>query len=377
MIARMPDLGLIRALSAMLVVLIAVSIFHPSASVAGAPSADAKAAAAYEAVTAGVAKTKAEADKARAEATKTRHDDSVLARVLTVLAPVLTAIIAAGGLLLTARTAVAERRDARAAADQATQDTEVKRFDERFAAAAEKAASDHSADRRAGAVLLGSMAREQGQLSDQAINLLLALLQFESSETDDGTVRLLVLALERALKDHDGEKELLSSRFSFTHLRVPRINLAKVNLTGADLAFSTLKDVDLTSANLERSRSVRLRLGRGAKLHGTRLSHCKWQHLVAPQAQFQRATLVGAELRHASLHQADFYLARLQEADLRDAQLTGARFQQADLRDTNFAGARFDDTALQSVLKAKGWESARWDDKDRERLEPLRVNAAP
>lgn len=334
-----------------------------------------------------LSKLRAERDKARAETRKIARDNNGLWRLLGILAPMATALIAAGALVVTVKKNLDDReqeREARRATEhsaalQRKQDREVqsatetaaavRRFDERFEAAAAAAAGDRVAQRRAGAVLLGSMTQGPGELPDQAINLLLALLQLEEAETDAGTTRLLVRALERALKVPSGAPPV-AERFTLTHLRAPGVNLSGLDLTGVDLAFSVLESADLRSSILEKSRAVELKLPK-AQLQHARLSHCEWFRLHAPGAAFQDATLVGSELREAVLPRADFFKAKLVGADLRGATLDGAKFQQSDLDGARLRPARIDDGALATVVKAHNWRSAEWDDVVRVRLEQI------
>lgn len=327
-----------------------------------------------------LAKLKAEGAQARAEAAKVKRDDSDTWRAFGILAPMLTAIIAAGGLFATVKKNLddrekerIDRRDTRDKERQdrltAEKDAEVKRFDERFAAAAAAAAGAQVAQRRSGAVLLGSMVSGSSDLSDQAINLLFALLQAEETETDAGTTRLLVRALGRALKT-TATTVPLAERFFFTHLRAPDFDMSGLDLTAVDLAFSQFQDIDLRGATLERSESVELVIPR-ARLERARLSHCQWFRLDANHAKFQEATLVESQLRHANLSRADFFKARLPGADLRGANLRGAKFQQADLTRARFRGVGIDDPAIATVVKARGWREAEWDAAVLTKLEAL------
>ena len=283
----------------------------------------------------------------------------------------LTAIIAAGGLFATVKKNLddrekerTDRRDTRDKERQdrltAAKDAEIKRFDERFAAAAAAAAGAQVAQRRSGAVLLGSMVHGSNDLSDQAINLLFALLQVEETETDAGTTRLLVRALGRALKT-TATTVPLADRFFFTHLRAPDFDLSGLDLTAVDLAFSQFHDVDLRATILERSESVEMGIPH-ARLERARLSHCKWFRLDAHHARFQEATLVESEVRHANLSRADFFKARLTGADLRGSNLRGAKFQQADLTGARCRGVVIDEPAMATVVIARGWQEAEWDE---------------
>jgi Pentapeptide repeats (8 copies) len=98
------------------------------------------------------------------------------------------------------------------------------------------------------------------------------------------------------------------------------LDLAKINIKGADLRTLSLDHAHLEDSILEAVDFYGASL-RGADLRGTRLSGA---HLR--QANLEKATLVGADLRDASLRDA-----RLRKANLLGAKLQGATLIGADL----------------------------------------------
>ena len=98
------------------------------------------------------------------------------------------------------------------------------------------------------------------------------------------------------------------------------MDLAAVNLSGANLADAFLEKADLTNANLD-----------GANVRF---------------AILDQATLTGASLHEADLTGASLYEANLSGADLRGAVLRQASFTGANLTSANLAGAKnFDENA--------------------------------
>ena len=106
------------------------------------------------------------------------------------------------------------------------------------------------------------------------------------------------------------------------------------NLTGIDLRWSVLTDVDLT---------------RG------RLKYAKFQHSDLSNGRFRGAKLFGAYLDTSCCENADFRGAHLVEAWLRSARLVsarldGAHLERADLTGANLTNARLTGATLGSAI---------------------------
>lgn len=97
---------------------------------------------------------------------------------------------------------------------------------------------------------------------------------------------------------------------------VDGVDLANIDLSGAEIRDSSFKRTNLEGAVL-------------ARVDGRR-------------AKFVSARLVGADLSGANLVEADFTNADLTGAKLVDADLRGARFFRAILRQADLSGARVD-----------------------------------
>lgn len=123
---------------------------------------------------------------------------------------------------------------------------------------------------------------------------------------------------------------------------------ARVTLRGADLRGRSLRSVNLSGADLERTDFG------GADLANSTLRAALLGGAVFDRALLEEADLAGANLRFASfrecvlegadLQAADLWGAKLGEvdadkADFRGAQLEEADFQEADAREADFRGA--------------------------------------
>lgn len=322
-------------------------------------------------VKAGLRQAQAETKKAEAETKKAEDDDGWGWRALPFFGPFLTALAAVVGLFLTVRKAGTDRRDAfeREARERADtrESTEVERFDERFAKAASGLSSASPGEQSGAAVLVASMVREKREaLSDQALQLLLVSLQ---TPHDEACERLLRSALERFTQA--APYRVVGSRGQatggFAHLNTSYLKLPGLELPGLDLAFATLRKAEFHGANLSGCLGYEARLEE-ADFRRANLPGAQWVRAQARGARFQQATLTRARLHQADLSDAKFYRTDLRRANLRQAVLVGAQFEGATLEKADFHGAVFDEKALQSILKAEDWRSAKFDSAVESRL---------
>jgi uncharacterized protein YjbI with pentapeptide repeats len=115
-------------------------------------------------------------------------------------------------------------------------------------------------------------------------------------------------------------------------------DLAKANLSGADLREAHFGKANLSEANL---RDANLR---HAHLDGANLSGATLHRARLENAHLNSAILHSADLLSAQLHQAF-----LQSADLREARCVLANFSLAVLRNANFSGAHLGHCDLSSA----------------------------
>lgn len=102
-----------------------------------------------------------------------------------------------------------------------------------------------------------------------------------------------------------------------------KADLSGANLWGADLSGTNFKGADISETDLSGANLRR------ADLRGVNLS----------RANFRRANLSEADLRGANLSKANLSKANLRATDLSETNLTGANFRNADLREANFNNA--------------------------------------
>jgi len=342
-----------RVASTLVTTLIAVAVAFPAAATAANEGLQR-------------AKLKAEVAKLKAETEKAEHDDGAWVRGLGLSVPLVTALIAAVGLVLTAKKAVAEAKEQRLSREQTQRLADTQRFDDRFAAAVAGAASDKVAERRASAVVIESLIREtEVQDSEQAINLLLALMQ--ADEPDDVTARVRGRALERLIKERAGTS---ARELDLKHVRARGVNLGGVDLTGVEFGFAHLEGAFLDRIELERSKGYGLVLD-GASVKNAKLGLIEWASAQAVGTHFDGSRLTGAKLRRADLRGADFYRCRLTNADLSEADLRDTLFNDATLTGADFHRAIFNETALRSLLRARDWPKAQFDGEVRRRLQAM------
>jgi uncharacterized protein YjbI with pentapeptide repeats len=152
---------------------------------------------------------------------------------------------------------------------------------------------------------------------------------------------------ERATRPDVQAAMTVIGRRDITHDSGP-IDLANVNLSGADLRGAELANANLIGANLTRAVAIQANLAganlrnadlaradlSGADLHGASLTSTRLLEAFMPGAD-----LLGAHLQQADLTGASLNVAVLTSAHLRGANLTGAKLIQADLAGADLTGA--------------------------------------
>jgi uncharacterized protein YjbI with pentapeptide repeats len=113
-----------------------------------------------------------------------------------------------------------------------------------------------------------------------------------------------------------------------------QIDLANVNLTGADLRGKELANANLIGANLTRTIAMQ------ANLAGANLRNANLTEADLTGANLNSASLTDAKLPEAFMPGADLRSAHLQRADLTGTSLTGTVLTGAHLRSANLRGAK-------------------------------------
>jgi uncharacterized protein YjbI with pentapeptide repeats len=109
-----------------------------------------------------------------------------------------------------------------------------------------------------------------------------------------------------------------------------KMNLSRLNLSGADLSSADLSGANLNDADLS-----------GASLSGADLSGASLSGADLSGASLRVAFLSGADLSDANLRVAFLSGADLSDANLRGADLSGAFLVRTQALKTNFTGANF------------------------------------
>jgi uncharacterized protein YjbI with pentapeptide repeats len=135
------------------------------------------------------------------------------------------------------------------------------------------------------------------------------------------------------------------------------------DLAGANLLGTTLNEVDLTGANLEKANlrgadwndvdlsgaSLAGANLAGADFTGSLLSDVNLAGASLQRCSLALANLSGANLTNANLTEANLTNANLSDANLTDANLTGADLQGAGLVRTKLAGVKWDNANVKQA----------------------------
>jgi uncharacterized protein YjbI with pentapeptide repeats len=156
---------------------------------------------------------------------------------------------------------------------------------------------------------------------------------------------------------------LVSSYFYNASLR--GANLERSVLDGVDFTFADLEGASLLSAALLRGGATNVtapnfnqaNLG-GADVRFATLRNANFREAVAVGALFEATDLsyagfTAVDAAGADFTDANFSNAVLWDSDLRDAQLFGATFTGADLKGASFAGAQVNQSAFAGMQRSK------------------------
>jgi uncharacterized protein YjbI with pentapeptide repeats len=289
------------------------------------------------------------------------------------LAPLAAALAAAAGVLVTLGRQLSEQAQQRRAEVHEREVENLRRFDDAFTRVVANLGADSPALRVSAAVSLPTFLRpEYREVHDQVLSIAVANVK-KAINQPEPVQRILVRVIEQALRARmqpiaDSDRGFL---LDFSRTFLERANFSGLDLTRADVAFATLRNADLTDANLFRLLGREVDLG-GSRLSRANLGEARLQGAKAQGAQFHDSKCVSARLENSDLSGAEFYRAEMQEAHLEEAILTGATFRGANLNNAYFAGATFDDKARRTIAKgAVHWRDAHFDPADLAALEAL------
>lgn len=162
-------------------------------------------------------------------------------------------------------------------------------------------------------------------------------------------------------------------RLDLSACRLLNVRLPGIDIDWANLKGASLVDGYLVNASLRRIRADRADM-RNLKCSKANLWKARLPDANLSGANFGGATLIHTHLERANLNGCNFRSAKLQGAHLEGANLNGARFEQANLKDVSFRGAHLDDVAKRSIVLAREWRTARFDEKVRNELTEMEKN---
>lgn len=242
-----------------------------------------------------------------------------------------------------------------------------RRLDEKFSSIIKDLGSENRSLKVSAIVSMMTFLREEySDYHEQAYSILLSNLKIEQ---DDECNRLLVQVFEKAVRMYLRKVEKFGEK---NHLDFKNTCLYGIDLEGLNLAYIDFAWADLRYANLRKSDLFRAK-GLDATLEnvsftGARMREARLKEANLQNAHFHDTKLHSSNLKGTNLINAQFYRAELQSAHFENADLRGATFKQANLNDTYFYGATISSDTLKSILRARNWEKAHFDDGVHEEL---------
>ncbi len=321
-----------------------------------------------------------ETEKLQQEVLKLQHENKKLKNPWAKLSPepaFITAIVALMGIFLTywkhlsetKRQRDLDRRQRELDRDQREKENQ-REVDQKFTAIVASLGSESETVQASAVVsLMTFLGSEYESLHNQIFSILLANLKIPHSNAVN---QLIVEAFEKALRR---KFDLIKERNEKFELDLSRANLNNVNLshldlTGADIGFAQLRLANLTETTLLRVRGYEANLEK-ARLSKANLNEARLQKARLNGAYLHGSNLIAADLKETDLRNVQLYKAKMQAAHLDGANIIGARFEQANISDTYFTGVKVDIKTLKSLVKAKNWQKAHFDDNIKLKLEEI------
>ncbi len=210
---------------------------------------------------------------------------------------------------------------------------------------------------------------EYKSLHDQVFSILVANLKLHHSEQ---VGRLVVDAFEKALhRKIEASLEIGEElKLDLSRAKLIQANLSNLNLAEIDLGFSNLKLANLSGSSLFRARAYEADFTK-ARISRVNLSEARMQGAKFIDAYLHECNLVASDLKNTDLSGAQFFQSKMQSSHLEGANISGARFESANIADAYFSGVTADRRALESLLKAKNWKKAHFDNDTKIKLEEI------
>lgn len=138
------------------------------------------------------------------------------------------------------------------------------------------------------------------------------------------------------------------SYLNFQQIDLTGVNFSRANLTGANFEKAALKYTNFQGSRLHRARfkaadlegsNFKDAIGAGVLFHQANLKNASLEQADLPRSSFQQANLQGANLDKSNLEESNFYQADLHHAQLNQTSLFRANFRQARMTRTQMNGA--------------------------------------
>ena len=271
----------------------------------------------------------------------------------------ITALVAAGGLLLTIWKQGSDQRTQRNRDRTQSKTESDRRLEDRFATILTELGSTSVA------VQAGAASSLVTYLGHESFHhpVRIAVLSNLKIDHEEPIRKLLGRVYKNALSSGDAAD---SFERDLSRAKLANIDLSSLELRESDLAFADLTAATLVGCDLFRARGYQVVL-EGARVCSdgaaiTSLIEVRFQEAKCRDADFSGTHMINAHFKGADVRYARFLRARMQSAHFEGAKLSGARFQDANLDDAYFYSAELDDVALSSIVRARNWRSAHWDD---------------
>lgn len=330
---------------------------------------------------------------------------SSLVTTVASLANTITAIVAILGAFFTIRQQLAESRNEK-----------TRRIDEKFTSIVQDLGSEQPEIKASATVsILTFLEKGYEKYYEQVYLIVLANLKLDGQEP---TINKLLIktfeqVIDKYLRKHltrltevDKKFKLDLSGCHISGINLSNLSLNQVNLSCAKLNNAILEHTILTKANLQNAELTYACL-QGANLNQANLKEAvfnNYQKNSKSNSQteiinstFEAAILISAKMTKVKIRETNFSSAQLQDVHLNGAELDNVdfnnanlntvlfkgasfknvNFEDADLQKANFQSAKLDDTTLNSIVKAKNWIQAEFDDDIKQKLKDKMPSAAP
>lgn len=328
-----------------------------------------------------------------------------LVTTIASLANTITALVAIVGAYFTIYKQVAETRIEK-----------TKHIDERFASIIQDLGSEKLEIKASATVSILTFLEEgYEKYYEQVYMIVLTHLKLDSKDTTIN--KLLVKTFEQVIDKYLKKdlptitQEERKFKLDLSGCRINGIRLSNLPIKQADLSYAKLNNAILDKTTLIEANLQNTDLTY-ASLNGTNLNQANLKEAVFNNYQntsqsnqkieiinstFEGAILISAKMSKVKIIQTNFSSAQMQEVNLNGAELENVGFKhanlntaffkgtsfinvdfaQADLQKANFQSAKLDDITLNSIIKAKDWTHAEFDNDIKQKLKDKMLAITP